>query len=174
MNTSKSHTSKRNFHTASSLVNFGIDNSFYVAAGLDLKASRQLKVATEDLAERYNKAQILIQNSLPQLFWHSVELQKGRDNGFQLFLDTNWSDLDEFAERMEQIWNAHHVVNSAEGDSFELQDCPYFAKNCKQVSKAALIRAIKREEKTLLQLLSKVSMELELGQVHGNGAVLYS
>lgn len=174
MKNMSTHAVKINFHTASELPNFAIDDSFYMACGLDLNGPRQNKIAKDDLVERLRKAQEFVGNHLPQLFWHSVELQEGRNNGFQLFIDTNWTNFDDYSKRLEMVWNETGVVNSADGDSFNIQECPYFAKNCKKVTKETLARAIRREEQLLINLLNKTSKELELGVVQHNGTVLYS
>lgn len=107
-------------------------------------------------------------DGLSTQFFHTVEIDYGYHNGFQVYISEEWKDLDAYMKGIVDDWEKYKCFTDAKGYEYKLEECPYFKSNAKNITYFSLQRAIEKEYKTLHNLLLEKAKELDMGQVVGS------
>ncbi|HFG7030778.1 TPA: hypothetical protein ACGIK9_003277 [Acinetobacter baumannii] len=152
-----------NFYTNTQLLNVAacLDNSDYSD-----EDDSCLDSDLELIQDKRTEMEAFISN-LPTLYWHNIELNNGYHDGFQVYIEENWKNFDAYVDQILSDWDKWNYFTDSQGYEVELQNCAYFRKNIKNLTRNELKRAINREAKELHNLLLEKAQELYLGEVLG-------
>lgn len=122
----------------------------------------------DEIAFERESMQLFLENDLPTLFFHTLEMNSSYNtNGFQVYIEDCWTNYNDYIATVVSDWNKYKEFSDLKGYYTELQDCPYFNRNAKNITAFSLKAAIQREYKTLHNLLLKKGLELGMGEVVG-------
>lgn len=138
-----------NFYTNVEGVNFAVEFEEDV---MSIDDFNELHVFATELVETLNNS----------TFFHLVKLQNGYHSGFQLYIQDELL-VDEACE----TWAKYGEFYDIHGNSHNLEDCPYFRPDAKNVTHYSLIAARKRERSALTNKLTAFAREHSMGQVVG-------
>lgn len=154
-----------NFYTKTDGLNVAIDMSFF--PDFDSEDAGAAEDAYDDIREKSQVMREFIE-SLPNQYWHRVVYQTGHYEGFQVYIEENWNNRDDFEIKTVKDWENYQHFTDASGQNMEICDCPYFKSNAVNITYFSLSNAIDKEYKTLHAAILAKAIELELGEVVGS------
>lgn len=155
-----------NFFTGTNNLNLAVDIDF-IANMYGYDAEEDYEDIDSDISMLYAQLKAFVEEDLPHTFFHKVELNLGEHSGFQVYIDEGWTSRDAFEQCYVDDWNKWKCFTDLNGYEYELEECPYFRKNIKNVTYHNISQAIDREYKALHNLILSKAKELGLGEVFG-------
>lgn len=163
-----------NFYTNTNNLNLGIDFG-HVAKRLGFDEYDYSDIDAQDAHEELKSCNEAIQDfidSLGTLFFHKVVLDHGYHNGFQVYIDEQWHNYENFVNEILQDWECYQMVMDINGYEHELDQLsfnPIFRSNMKNLTRFNLESAIKNEYKTIHNGLLKLAKDIGLTEIVGSG-----
>lgn len=163
-----------NFYTNTNNLNLGIDLGHVAKRlGLDEYELSDFEVleATQELKSTNEAIQDFI-DSLDTLYFHKVVLDHGYHNGFQVYIDEQWHNYENYVNEILKDWERYQMVMDVHGyenDIDQLGLNPIFRSNMKNLTRFNLESAIKKEYKTIHNGLLKLAKEIGLTEIVGSG-----
>lgn len=163
-----------NFYTNTNNLNLGIDLE-YVAKQLGLDEYDLSDIDADDARQEIKSSQEVIQDfidGLDTLYFHKVVLDHGYHSGFQVYIDEQWHNYENYVSEILKDWDRYQMVMDIDGNENDLEQLsfnPIFRSNMKNLTRFNLESAIKNEYKTLHNGLLKVAKEIGLTEIVGSG-----
>lgn len=155
-----------NFYTGTNLLNVG-----FVYEVAEEEQEDECSCAEDDATFLVNEIKTAFDswlNDQGNLFFHTVEIEHGYHEGIQVYIQEAFEKRENFIKSTVDDWNKYKEFSGIDGYDVDLEDCPHFRSNIKNITAFELDLAIKREHKELHNALLEFAKEHGMGQVIGS------